>query len=95
VALSRLTAGLAELDRSGAHHTVRDITAGVLAAVLPAGTRPPGTSDLLALASGATAAAGDAGALGALPGLAAQADHGTGRLRTEARRLQRTLATLP
>lgn len=101
----RLAEALAEVTRAGAHRAVWRLTAAAMPALLAVeGPARPGTADLIALAASSAAVSGDftggAASEPAEPTLVAPlagpleelANGGTGRMRTEARRLRRVLS---
>ncbi|MFC7480484.1 DUF6493 family protein [Luedemannella flava] len=85
----RVVTALTELFNAGQSAAAWAIAARILAAVLPSPKAPPGTPDLLALASRAVAGRTDVAPLPELGPVAART--GSSRLVTEARRLQRLL----
>jgi hypothetical protein len=66
--LGRLVAALTELARAGAARAVWPVTATLLTGLLPTDSRPPGTSDLLTLATTTAPAAVGALEVGTAPG---------------------------
>jgi hypothetical protein len=89
VKLTRVTLALTDLADAGATAATWPAVSALLAAVLPTPKPPPGTPDLLALASRVAAAQAARGTVTGLAEVAART--GTSRLATEARRLARVL----
>jgi hypothetical protein len=89
VKLTRITPALAALAEAGATGTTWAAVCALLGIILPTPKPPPGTPDLLALASRVAPASAARGGIAGLPEVAARS--GTSRLATEARRLSRVL----
>jgi hypothetical protein len=89
VKLTRITPALTELAEAGATGTTWAAVCALLGIILPTPKPPPGTPDLLALASRVAPASAARGGIAGLPEVAARS--GTSRLATEARRLSRVL----